>query len=78
MNSPMLKFWMGQLEPLGLQLASGLHDQPLHKSKPLSRLIQCPTTRLRLEYHDLMSLFEFLDNGDGEITCLRSHVVGVS
>ncbi|CAE7283236.1 Catsper1 [Symbiodinium sp. CCMP2592] len=23
---------------------------------------------LRLEYHDLMSLFEFLDNGDGEIT----------
>ena len=22
----------------------------------------------RLEYHDLMSLFEFLDNGDGEIT----------
>ena len=24
----------------------------------------------RLEYHDLMSLFEFLDNGDGEITLL--------
>ncbi|CAE7153843.1 Catsper1 [Symbiodinium pilosum] len=37
-NSPMLKFWMGQLE---------------------------------LEYHDLMSLFEFLDNGDGEITLLE-------
>mmetsp|Transcript_20327 Transcript_20327/g.47432 ORF Transcript_20327/g.47432 Transcript_20327/m.47432 type:complete len:629 (-) Transcript_20327:165-2051(-) len=34
-KSPMLKFWMSQLE---------------------------------LEYHDLMSLFEFLDNGDGEIT----------
>ena len=26
------------------------------------------SVRLRLEYHDLMSLFEFLDNGDGEIT----------
>eukprot|EP00434_Breviolum_minutum_P000084 symbB.v1.2.000072.t1/scaffold2.1/size812218/26 len=37
-NSPMLKFWMGQLE---------------------------------LEYHDLMSLFEFLDNGDGEITLME-------
>lgn len=24
--------------------------------------------RLELEYHDLLSLFEFLDNGDGEIT----------
>ncbi|CAK9099550.1 Voltage-dependent T-type calcium channel subunit alpha-1I, partial [Durusdinium trenchii] len=24
--------------------------------------------QLELEYHDLMSLFEFLDNGDGEIT----------
>lgn len=24
--------------------------------------------RLDLEYHDLLSLFEFLDNGDGEIT----------
>ena len=23
---------------------------------------------LRLEYHDLLSLFEFLDNGDGQIT----------
>ena len=23
-----------------------------------------------LEYHDLLSLFEFLDNGDGEITLL--------
>ncbi|CAJ1423454.1 unnamed protein product [Effrenium voratum] len=34
-QSPKLKFWMGQLE---------------------------------LEYHDLLSLFEFLDNGDGEIT----------
>mmetsp|Transcript_48297 Transcript_48297/g.108501 ORF Transcript_48297/g.108501 Transcript_48297/m.108501 type:complete len:397 (+) Transcript_48297:3-1193(+) len=37
-NSPMLKFWMSQLE---------------------------------LEYHDLMSLFEFLDNGDGEITLME-------
>ncbi|CAJ1340236.1 unnamed protein product [Effrenium voratum] len=37
-NSPMLKFWMGQLE---------------------------------LEYHDLLSLFEFLDNGDGEITLME-------
>eukprot|EP00434_Breviolum_minutum_P003933 symbB.v1.2.003456.t1/scaffold194.1/size275082/17 len=34
-ESPMLQFWMGQLE---------------------------------LEYHDLMSLFEFLDPGDGQIT----------
>eukprot|EP00434_Breviolum_minutum_P003929 symbB.v1.2.003454.t1/scaffold194.1/size275082/15 len=34
-ESPMLQFWMGQLE---------------------------------LEYHDLMSLFEFLDPGDGHIT----------
>lgn len=25
-------------------------------------------SQLELEYHDLMSLFEFLDNGDGEIT----------
>lgn len=24
--------------------------------------------RLELEYHDLLSLFEFLDNGDGQIT----------
>lgn len=26
--------------------------------------------QLELEYHDLLSLFEFLDNGDGEITPL--------
>ena len=25
---------------------------------------------IRLEYHDLLSLFEFLDNGDGVITLL--------
>eukprot|EP00434_Breviolum_minutum_P040706 symbB.v1.2.036186.t1/scaffold4831.1/size56663/4 len=25
-------------------------------------------SQLELEYHDLLSLFEFLDNGDGEIT----------
>ncbi|CAK9091306.1 Voltage-dependent T-type calcium channel subunit alpha-1H [Durusdinium trenchii] len=37
-QSPKLKFWMGQLE---------------------------------LEYHDMLSLFEFLDNGDGEITLLE-------
>ncbi|CAJ1424269.1 unnamed protein product [Effrenium voratum] len=37
-QSPKLKFWMGQLE---------------------------------LEYHDLLSLFEFLDNGDGEITLME-------
>ena len=24
--------------------------------------------RLELEYHDLLSLFEFMDNGDGQIT----------
>eukprot|EP00913_Durusdinium_trenchii_P014211 g13337.t1 len=36
-QSPKLKFWMGQLE---------------------------------LEYHDMLSLFEFLDNGDGEITLI--------
>ena len=24
--------------------------------------------QLELEYHDLLSLFEFLDNGDGQIT----------
>ena len=23
---------------------------------------------IRLDYHDLLSLFEFLDNGDGQIT----------
>ena len=27
-------------------------------------------SQLELEYHDLLSLFEFLDNGDGEITML--------
>lgn len=27
--------------------------------------------QLELEYHDLMSLFEFLDNGDGEITLME-------
>ena len=27
-------------------------------------------SQLELEYHDLLSLFEFLDNGDGEITWL--------
>ena len=31
-----------------------------------------PTKTLRLEYHDLLSLFEFLDNGDGQITLLCS------
>ena len=31
-----------------------------------------PTKPLRLEYHDLLSLFEFLDNGDGQITLLCS------
>ena len=29
-------------------------------------------SQLELEYHDLLSLFEFLDNGDGEITLLGS------
>ena len=29
-------------------------------------------SHLELEYHDLLSLFEFLDNGDGEITLLGS------
>ena len=29
-----------------------------------------PRPNLRLEYHDLLSLFEFLDNGDGQITSL--------
>mmetsp|Transcript_71626 Transcript_71626/g.167721 ORF Transcript_71626/g.167721 Transcript_71626/m.167721 type:complete len:295 (+) Transcript_71626:2-886(+) len=43
-NSPMLKFWMSQLE---------------------------------LEYHDLLSLFEFLDNGDGQIT-LSEFIEGAS
>jgi len=28
-------------------------------------------SQLELEYHDLMSLFEFLDNGDGEITLME-------
>jgi len=38
-----------------------------------SKLVQSPMlqfllSQLDLEYHDLLSLFEFLDNGDGEIT----------
>lgn len=38
-----------------------------------SKLVTSPKlkfwmSQLELEYHDLMSLFEFLDNGDGEIT----------
>ncbi|CAJ1392348.1 unnamed protein product [Effrenium voratum] len=37
------------------------------------RLVQSPKlqfwmSQLELEYHDLLSLFEFLDNGDGQIT----------
>ncbi|CAK9101134.1 Sodium channel protein [Durusdinium trenchii] len=28
-------------------------------------------SQLELEYHDLLSLFEFLDNGDGEITLME-------
>ena len=38
-----------------------------------SKLVQSPKlkfwmSQLELEYHDLLSLFEFLDNGDGKIT----------
>ncbi|CAE7295901.1 SCN11A, partial [Symbiodinium sp. CCMP2456] len=38
-----------------------------------AKLVQSPKLRfwmsqLELEYHDLLSLFEFLDNGDGQIT----------
>ncbi|CAJ1405989.1 unnamed protein product [Effrenium voratum] len=38
-----------------------------------SKLVQSPMlqfllSQLDLEYHDLLSLFEFLDNGDGQIT----------
>lgn len=41
-----------------------------------SKLVQSPklkfwTAQLELEYHDLLSLFEFLDNGDGEITLME-------
>ncbi|CAE7346178.1 SCN11A [Symbiodinium natans] len=40
-----------------------------------AKLVQSPKLRfwmsqLELEYHDLLSLFEFLDNGDGQITLL--------
>lgn len=35
------------------------------------RLLPAPTEEL--EYHDLLSLFEFLDNGDGEITFLATN-----
>ncbi|CAJ1450529.1 unnamed protein product, partial [Effrenium voratum] len=33
--------------------------------------IQFWMSQLELEYHDLLSLFEFLDNGDGEITLME-------
>lgn len=41
-----------------------------------SKLVQSPKLKfwmaqLELEYHDLLSLFEFLDNGDGEITLME-------
>ncbi|CAE7233665.1 NaCP60E [Symbiodinium natans] len=41
-----------------------------------AKLVQSPKlkfwmSQLELEYHDLMSLFEFLDNGDGEITLME-------
>mmetsp|Transcript_23676 Transcript_23676/g.49529 ORF Transcript_23676/g.49529 Transcript_23676/m.49529 type:complete len:156 (+) Transcript_23676:2-469(+) len=41
-----------------------------------SKLVQSPKlkfwmSQLELEYHDLLSLFEFLDNGDGEITLME-------
>ena len=32
-----------------------------------------PAPTEELEYHDLLSLFEFLDNGDGEITFLAAN-----
>ena len=34
----------------------------------LSDLPRFLLSQLDLEYHDLLSLFEFLDNGDGQIT----------
>jgi len=47
-----------------------------------AKLVQSPKlqfwmSQLELEYHDLLSLFEFLDNGDGEIT-LMEFVEGAS
>lgn len=41
-----------------------------------SKLVKSPKlqfwmSQLELEYHDLLSLFEFLDNGDGEITLME-------
>lgn len=47
-----------------------------------SKLVQSPKlkfwlSQLELEYHDMLSLFEFLDNGDGEIT-LMEFVEGAS
>lgn len=41
-----------------------------------AKLVQSPKmkfwmSQLELEYHDLLSLFEFLDNGDGEITLME-------
>eukprot|EP00438_Fugacium_kawagutii_P026554 Skav203812 [mRNA] locus=scaffold1236:386201:391389:+ [translate_table: standard] len=41
-----------------------------------TKLVQSPKlkfwmSQLELEYHDLLSLFEFLDNGDGQITLLE-------
>jgi len=47
-----------------------------------SKLVKSPKLRfwmsqLELEYHDLLSLFEFLDNGDGQIT-LSEFIDGAS
>ncbi|CAE7240934.1 Catsper1 [Symbiodinium sp. CCMP2592] len=47
-----------------------------------SKLVKSPKLRfwmsqLELEYHDLLSLFEFLDNGDGQIT-LHEFIDGAS
>lgn len=41
-----------------------------------TKLVQSPKlkfwmSQLELEYHDLLSLFEFLDNGDGQITLVE-------
>lgn len=41
-----------------------------------SKLVKHPMlkfwmSQLELEYHDLLSLFEYLDNGDGEITLME-------
>lgn len=41
-----------------------------------TKLVQSPKlkfwmSQLELEYHDLLSLFEFLDNGDGQITLME-------